>query len=86
MATDLTINAGKGIKITSGNGGFYIRNGNLKNFSWDGTAFYFNRQKGTDDKYDYRLQYDQITTYGGEGVPSYSHLLADLLAELDAEF
>ena len=31
--TDLTINTGKGIKITTGAGGiFYIRNGNLKTF------------------------------------------------------
>jgi hypothetical protein len=89
MATtlDLTIVTGKGIKISGTNGGIYIRNGNLKNFSWDSVNFvyYFNRQKGTDDRYDYRLVYSELTTYNSGGVQPYATILAAILAELDAE-
>ena len=88
--TDLTINTGKGIKITTGAGGiFYIRNGNLKNFFADKVAnnYYFNYQKGSEVKFDYCLNWNDIATYNGStAVPSYSVLAQAILTELDAEF
>ena len=85
MATDLTIIAGKGIKISGSNGGIIIRNGNLKNFSWTSIpeqGYYFNRTKGTKDDYDWYLKWADITTYNGDAVvPSYVSILADLQAE-----
>ena len=84
---DLTIIAAKAIKITWSTGGFLIRNGNLKNFSWDSKKelFYFNSTYGTDLKYDYLLPYANITTYNSGGVPSFTVLLAAVLAEIESE-
>jgi len=89
MALDLTINSGKGIKISDSHGGIYIRNGNLKNFSWDSLnqKYYFNRTRGTKDDYDYLLLWKDITTYNGSTiVPVFSIILTAILSELDAEF
>jgi hypothetical protein len=92
MAVNLTINTGKGIKITTGAGGiFYIRNGNLKNFYSDkvGKQYYFNYQAGSDLKFDYCLKYSDIGTYTNGAVttiPSYDALAQAILTELDAEF
>ena len=88
MALDLTIVSGKGIKISGSNGGIYIRSGNYKNFSWEtvNNKFYFNRTKGTDEKYDLCLVYSELTSYGGvASVPGYAAILADILAEFDLE-
>ena len=85
---DLTIVAAKAIKITWGTGGFLIRNGNLKNFSWDTSKqiYYFNSAYGTDLKYDYNLPYANIATYnGGAGKPSFTALLALIIAEIESE-
>lgn len=87
-AIDLTINTGKGIKITTGAGGiFYIRNGNLKNFFADkvNNAYYFNYEHGTQGKFDYCLKYKDIGTFNSDVVPDYSVLAQLILAELDAE-
>ena len=89
---DLTINTGKGIKITTGAGGiFYIRNGNLKNFFADKVHqyYYFNYQDGSDLKFDYCLKYADIGTYTNGSVtsiPSYDALAQAILTELNAEF
>lgn len=84
---DLTIIATEGIKITWSTGGFLIRNGNLKNFSWDSVKqlFYFNSTYGTDLKYDCLLPYANIATYNSGSLPSYTVLLAKIIAELISE-
>ncbi|MBF0553676.1 MAG: hypothetical protein HQK96_03880 [Nitrospirae bacterium] len=84
---DVTITATKGITITWATGGFLIRNGNLKNFSWDSRKqlFYFNSTYGTDLRYDCLLPYANIATYGGVTVPSFAVLLAAIKAELISE-
>ena len=83
----LLIIAAKGIKITWATGGFLIRNGNLKNFSWDSTKelFYFNSTYGTDMKYDYLLPYANISIYGTGAKPSFAVVLAAILAEIISE-
>ena len=92
MSVDLTINTGKGIKITTGQGGiFYIRNGNLKNFFADAVhqKYYFNYQEGSDVKYDYVLNWADIATYTNGAVttvPTFTVLAQAILTELDAEF
>ena len=90
MSVDLTINTGKGIKITTGQGGiFYIRNGNLKNFFADAvhSQYYFNYQEGSDLKYDWLLKWADIGTYNGSTtIPPYGVLAQAILTELDAEF